>query len=1199
VAVSRGAIVRYAILGPIGLCDGARLLPIGGPRQVALLALLLVHANRALSSDRLIDAFWGQQDPAGALKSLHVAISRLRKALDIAGAGAEPALRTVAGGYLLAVQPGELDSEVFQTCLRAGRRALEAGDAARARAVLDEALGMWRGPALAEVAYEEFAQSEVRRLEELRLAAVEARVDAGLQLGEHAVVIAELESLVAQHPGRERLVAQLMLALYRCGRQGEALDVFARTRGYLSRELGLEPGPALKTVQAEILAQAPALRHVGHEPGPAAGDALAAAPAQVTVGPVRLPLPRSLRIPASSPFVGRDEELARLRDRWAQVRAGARPAVVMAGEAGIGKTRLASEFATAVNEEGALVLYGRCDEGLAVPYQPFVEALRPYIRAVGLDRLRSELGELAPELGRLLPELTALGEPLRADPESERFALFEAVAALIETASRKQRMLLLLDDLQWAANPTLLLLRHLIRSERHLNVLLLGTYRHTELDAGDQLAEILADLHRDASVDVVSIRGLDEKAIAALLMASSNGDCDRADELAHLLWTETAGNPFFVRELLAHLVESGAISHGREHSSSATAAHLEVPEGLRQVIGHRVARLSASSGRSLAVAAVAGATFSLALLERVLGGRTGVLEALEEAVAAGLLTEAGQSDYVFAHALVRQTIYAQLGAARRMRVHRQIGEALETLGETDGHVEALAYHFAQAATDGQGVKAADYALDAGRSATNRLGYEEAAAHFERGLRALNVTGHPQDERRCKLLLALGEARWGEGKLDDARQAYGQAAKLAEQLGDTIALARAALGACGPHRHEITAAVTGPVADLLQRALTALGGEDSPVRAQVMGRLAAYTDDEDRRPLLAREALAMARRVADNATLADVLASTHRATHGPDVLHESLAMAEELRRVAHVVGDAQLRALAYRRLARVLLELGDIEAVERELKALQQLADTRREGYFKWLFAALQANHAHLEGRLEDCETLAREALAHRFEGHDEAAAQTFGVQMFLVRREQGRLDELVEVIEGNAARYPRLRSWRYAVACVYAQLGRWAETRQEFEALAHADFRDLPRDGLWLWSLFELSDVVLFLGDVPRAQLLYKLLLPYGDRCAVSITGLCEGAVSRPLGRLATKLSQYENAERHFKQALKMNSQIRSPLWIAHTQHDYGHMLLLRNCAGDRDDALGLLTAALAAAEKLRLKALADKTRALMVPSAA
>jgi DNA-binding SARP family transcriptional activator/class 3 adenylate cyclase/tetratricopeptide (TPR) repeat protein len=1381
------AVVKYAILGPVELCDSDRRVAVGGPRQLALLALLLLHANRVVSNDRLIDTLWNDRDRAGALKCLQAVILRLRRTLDADAGHGESVLRTVAGGYLLTVPPGELDAEVFQTRVEEGRHALAGGEAKRARDVLREALGMWRGPALAEVAYEEFAQTEIRRLEELRMAALQSRVDCDLQLGEHGGLIGELDALVAVHPGRERLAAQLMLALYRCGRQGDALAVYARTRAYLSGELGVEPGPALRDLQAEVLAQSPALQWVGDPPGCAAtaavsavqaavrpigvvtflltgieassrmseadADAIAAAlefheglitrlverhggrllkakgegdstlsvfqrasaavacaaelqhalvtaaednlplglrlrlalhtgeaqehggdyfgpvldraarlrslaagdvtvvsqttaelvrdrlprglalldvgrhvlhggsqpepvfelhasaatsdsGSAVAAGPVVLALPRSLHGPAASPFVGRDAELEALRECWRQVCGGTRATVVIGGEPGIGKTRLASELARAVHGQGTLVLHGRCDEGLAVPYQPFVEALRPYARAVGLDRLRAELGDLAPDLGRLLPELASLGEPVRADPESERFALFEAIAALIEAMTREQPALFVLDDLHWAARPTLLLLRHLIRSERRLGVLLLGTHRDTELDADHLLPPLLADLHRDASVQLLSIGGLDEAAITALLQAAIGPALgERAAELAHVLGDQTTGNPFFIRELLAHVVESATCSVGGERLRlGVTVAQLEAPERLRHVILQRVARLSAPARRALSVAAVAGATFSFVLLERVLGEGSGVLDALDEAVAAGLLTEAGHGEHAFAHALVRQTIYRQMGSARRMRLHRQLGEAMEALGGARAQVEALAYHFAQAAADGQGVKAAAYAMAAGRSATARLGYEEAAAHYERGLQALTLTGQPQQQRRCELLLALGQVRWGAGELDTARQVYGQAAELADKLGDATRLAHAAIGFCGPQRFEVAAAVIQAIVGLLQRALAALDDNDSALRARLMGRLAAAlacTCVEGRKPVLAHQALQMARRVGDKATLADVLASTHWAIRDPDTVHESIALAEELGRVADDLGDRRLRALAHAWLLDYLLELGDIDAFERELEALQRLTQTRKEHYFQWILAARLANHAHLRGHLEHCDTLAHEALAHRFKGHDENAAHIFLVQMLVVRREQGRLDELVETVESFAAQHPQLVTWRCALAYIDGQLGRTAQARQKLETLAHADFSDIPRDGFWLSNVSTLCEIAVFLGDARRTQLLYKLLLPYADRCATSFALLCQGSVSRPLGQLATTMSRFDDAERHFEQALTMNTQIRSPLWIGHTQHDYAHMLLLRNRPGDHDKALELLTDALAVAEQLGLKVLTDKARLLSLAAKA
>jgi tetratricopeptide (TPR) repeat protein len=574
-----------------------------------------------------------------------------------------------------------------------------------------------------------------------------------------------------------------------------------------------------------------------------------------------------------------------------------------------------------------------------------------------------------------------------------------------------------------------------------------------------------------------------------------------------------------------------------------------------------------------------------------------VLDGLDEAIAAGLLTEAEHGDYAFAHALVRQTIYGQLSAARRTRLHRQLGEALETLSDTDTHVEALAHHFAHAAADGQGIKAAGYALAAGRNATARLGYEEAAAHYEQGLQALTLTGQPQDVERCELLLGLGQAHLHAGQLDNARQAYGQAAELAEKLGDAASLAHAALGYCG-NRPEPAPATTSPVVDLLQRALAAAGDEDSALRARLMGRLAAaltYADVEQRKPALARDALRMARRVADKAALADVLASAHRATRTPDSLHESMAIAAELRRVADEAADGRLRMLAGGWLLDHLLDLADIDAVERELEALQQLAHTRKECYFTWLLTTFRANHAHLEGRLEDCERLAHEALAHRYRGHDELAAHMFAMQMLFVRSEQGRLDEIVQTVADFAARYATPAGWRCALASIYAQLGRTAHARHELQALARGDFDDIPRDCFWLSSLATLAEVVAAVGDTRRARLLYELLMPYADRCVITFALLCQGSASRSLGQLATTMSRFDEAAQHFEHALKMNARIRAPIWIAHTQHDYASMLLLRNHLGDRDKALDLLERTVSAAEQLGLKALADKTRPLQV----
>jgi len=512
--------VRYAILGPIELVDGERSVRGGGPRQLALLALLLAHANRAVSSDRLVDALWGQHGPAGALQSLRVAISRLRRTLDVDGAGREPVLRTVAGGYLLAVKPGELDAEVFQAGLEDGRSALDEGDAARAARVLREALALWRGPALAEVGFADWAQAEIRRLEELRLAAMQARIDADLQLGQHTALIGQLEGLVAGHPTRERLTAQLMLALYRCGRQAEALDAYQRTRAQLAGELGLEPGPALKALQRAILEQDSSL---DLRPPAATHQAPRAGVSQRP-----FPLPAAVAAGARERFVGRVADLAALGDVYAQAANGSRRLMLLCGEPGIGKTRLATEFAMRAHAEGAVVLYGRCDEEALLALQPFVEALRHYVCACPSQELRDRLHPVSGELRRVVPELADripdLPQPLAGDPEGARSRLFEAVCSLLCGAARSTPVVLVLDDLQWADKTTLLLLKYVLRYPRQARLMVLGTYRETELDVDDPLSATIAELGRGGLLERRALARLDAAAVSELVGVHAGGE---------------------------------------------------------------------------------------------------------------------------------------------------------------------------------------------------------------------------------------------------------------------------------------------------------------------------------------------------------------------------------------------------------------------------------------------------------------------------------------------------------------------------------------------------------------------------------------------------------------------------------------------------------------------------------------------------
>ncbi|MGH9009802.1 MAG: ATP-binding protein, partial [Acidimicrobiia bacterium] len=449
-----------------------------------------------------------------------------------------------------------------------------------------------------------------------------------------------------------------------------------------------------------------------------------------------VPLP-SLLASAGRIFVGRDELLNRLRQHWKEAQAGGFRLVLLGGEPGVGKTRLATELAHSLHAGGALVLGGRCDEDLGVPYQPFVEALRHYAHHCAPPRLGRHAGELA----RLVPELTQLvsgmPEPLRSDPETERYRLFDAVAAWLADASAETPVLLVIDDLQWAAKPTVQLLRHVARAGDPLRLLVVATYRDTDVGRGHPLAELLSDIPRLEGVERVPLTGLDGPAVAAFLEAAAGHELDEAGaDLARVVWRETEGNAFFVAEMLRHLVESRAVEErGQRWALTAKIEDLGIPEGVRDVVGRRLSRLSEDANRVLACAAVVGLEFDPALVQAAGGfSEEAVLGALEEAVAARLLVDVPGAvpRNRFAHALVRATLYDELTAARRVTLHRHVAENIETryAGRLDDHLPALAHHWAQAAAPAAETdRAVTYASRAGDRALAQLAHDEAATYY--------------------------------------------------------------------------------------------------------------------------------------------------------------------------------------------------------------------------------------------------------------------------------------------------------------------------------------------------------------------------------------------------------------------------------------------------------------------------------------
>ena len=1163
----------FRILGPLEVLDEDCTIVLGGSKQRALLALLLLHANETLSTDRLIDELWGESPPANAAKTVQMQISRLRKALARPAGSASPGVVVTHGrGYELRLDPERIDAHRFARLVAEGRSELAGGRPERAVSALEGALSLWRGAALAEFV-EPFAQREIARLDDLRAAALEQLIEAKLALGCHAEVVGQLRALIGDYPYRERLRAQLMLALYRSDRQADALQAYQDARTTLVEELGIEPGGRLRELERAILAQDCELHLVAEEPA-------AAEPAMGS--------PRGA-------LVGREQELAELVGGLDDAFAGCGRLFLVVGEPGIGKSRLAEELIAQARARGARVLVGRCWEAGGAPaYWPWVQSLRPYLRDCDTVSLRSQLREGAADVARLFPELRDLLADLPPPPldsDGARFRLFDSMTAFLKRAATARPLVIVLDDLHAADEPSLLLLQFVARELGESRLLIVGAYRDVDPLLSDPLATTLIELAREPVTRALALAGFDEADIARFIELTAPGAS--AATLSAAVHAGTDGNPLFVGEIVRLLAAEGRLEQ-------PAIAPLAIPQSVREVIGHRLRHLSEECNRLLNLASVLGREFDLETLAALSGLERGaILALLDEGLEARVISEiAGTIGRMrFVHALIRDAAYHRLTRSRRVQLHRQAGEALETLYsvDLDPHLAHLAHHFFESAADGIGEKAVDYARRAGARAVALLAYEEAARLYQMALEALRQDAAASARLRCGLLLALADAQGRAGDDQRAKSTFVRAADLARsaQLPEMLAHAAAGYGGRFLWAHALTDERLVP---MLEDGLSALGEADSVLRVQLLSRLAAalrHGPSGDQRERLSEEAIQIARRIGDPATLAYALAAAEAALHAPHNAHKRLAEGDEIVSLVAGTGDRERLFDAHEQSFWAAWELGYPDRRAVELASMTRVADDLRQPAQLWSLAVAQATLALSQGRFAEAPELIERAAAIGERVLAWGAVATHKMQLFLLRREQRRLHGFLREVRDHAHTFPSPLVHRAILAHVYARLERTEEARTLLHELTRRDLAGWHVDEEWLFSICLLAETCALLGDTEPAARLYELLLPYGALNAVAVPELALGSTSRPLAILATLLGRFEDAARCFEEAMRMNERMGARPWLAHAQEDYARMLVRRNGEGDRERAEKLLSLARATYDDLGINGDAAMATAL------
>jgi DNA-binding SARP family transcriptional activator len=1092
------------------MSDDGTPVDVGGAKPRALLTLLLAEAGRVVAVDRIVGTLWGDDPPPTVTGTLQAYVSHLRRVLEPARGPREAptVLLTRSPGYLVQVRPGELDLRSFTELVEAGDAAVAGGDPGEGVTLLDQALELWRGEPLSELGDLPTAGTDRLRLTELHVRARERRCDALLALGRPDAAVTDLQHLVAENPLRERLWARLVTALYAADRQAEALDACRRCGELLREELGIDPGPELRDLEQAVLRQDPKL--LERLPRPVL-------PATPAPAPLAVAFP-----PGAEALVGRGAELARVRAVAEQVTAGRSAVVVVEGEAGIGKTRLAEAAAEAGRAAGWAVAWSRCADDAGAP------ALWPWTQA--LEQLGQ--GELEP-----VPSTS------EDDADAARFRLFQELRARLTAAADDRPVLVVLDDLQGADTTSVQLLGLLARHLPRAPVLLMITARTVGEDLPVAVSDCLGRMAREQAATFVRLGGLSADEVATLLatqLGSSQLGSSGDRSLTAQVHDRTGGNPFFVVELSRWMVGAHDLRLDR----------VPVPPSVGEVLRTRLARLPEGTREVLELAAVAGREIGLDLLEAAGTPAEEALAAMDSALAVGLVVEGGRPwSWRFAHALVQEVLVDGLPALRRARLHARLGAALErrTAGAPeDALVERLAHHYVEALPISGPGPARRYSTAAATAARSRLAHGEAAAHTRQALALIDPAEPDAARTRHDLLTALGHDLLRSGARTEAADVLQAAIAVARDLGDRACLAEAAA---------VWGSVTvwnwrpHGVVDLEMVALLddLLSGRDAPVgdermTARLLGTLGielAFGPD-DRGVRAAEEAVRLARGIGDPELLGRTLNNYSVAVWGrPGAAELRLAATDEALALAGRGLPRRTQFVAHLHRAPIRLHLGDLVGFEEDHGEARRLSASLSgpevRPHVLWQAGGL----AWLRGNAARAEELTTEAyeLYRRVTPH---ARHAYAAHQFTLRRADHRQGDAIPLlVETGDEGSPLLQEMAVLAA---AESGDLAEARR----LRARWGRTLVRDWASDVALYLQAESALWLGDEPDWAAAESWLLPYRGRQAVLGTpSLTLGAYDELLGRLAERRGDLAAARGWWEAARTQGALVGSPHQVA------------------------------------------------------